>query len=206
MSEADRKKWDARYAAGSHRERQPSRLLVEHIGLAAIGPALDVACGAGRNALFMAQRGFTVDAVDISPVGLQLGRNAADDAGLNVAWHCIDLQDNPQFPGNAYNLILMCHFVSAPLLARLPALLAEDGLLLVEQHLQYLQGPDPVADGLAGPSSARFRMAPGELLAQVQQADPQLEIVTTLEGLVSGQGTSPAALAQVVARKTTRRR
>jgi SAM-dependent methyltransferase len=201
MSEADRKKWDARYAAGSHGERLPSRVLAEHIGLISPGPALDVACGAGRNALFMARRGFTVDAVDISPVGLQLGRDAAAAAGLSIAWHCIDLLDHAQLPGSAYNLILMCHFVSTPLLAQLPALLADGGLLLVEQHLQW---PHPVAAGLAGPGSACFRLAPGELLTQVQQAGPQLEIVTAVEGLMPGQAETQVAVAQVVARNTAR--
>jgi len=54
---------------------------------------LDVACGAGRNALFLATNGYDVTAVDISVVGLDRGRRVATERGLSVDWLYADLDD-----------------------------------------------------------------------------------------------------------------
>lgn len=197
MSEADRKKWDARYAAGAHSDLEaPCGVLAQHINLAPVGRALDVACGAGRNALFMARRGFAVDAVDISDVGMALGRRVAQQQQLAITWYCMDLLDRPALPAYGYNLILMCHFIAPELLARLPAHLAAGGVLMVEQHLLWSERSDPVAGGLSGPRSERFRVAPGALRTCLQQADPSLQMLAEEEGLVGS-----AALARVVVRK-----
>lgn len=194
MSDADRQKWDARYAAGSHSDlAEPCGVLAQHINLATVGRALDVACGAGRNALFLARQGFVVDAVDISSVGMALGQQAAQAQQLSVTWHAMDLLDAPRLPGSDYDLIVMCHFIAPELLAQLPGRLAPGGVLMVEQHLQW---SDPVGGGLRGPGSKRFRVAPGSLLAQLQAADQSLQTLVEQEGLVGS-----AALARLVMRK-----
>ena len=67
MTDKDRDKWDSRY-----RKRlggtDPSPILKKYCGLASCGNALDIACGNGRNSMFLAAKGFVVDAVDISTV------------------------------------------------------------------------------------------------------------------------------------------
>ena len=204
MSDADRQKWDARYAAGSHSElSQPCGVLRQHLYRARRGRALDVACGAGRNALHLARSGFKVDAVDISSVGMDIGRQAAQAEQLSIQWHCVDLLDDPQLPGADYDLILMCHFVAEKLLARLPQLLAPGGVLMVEQHLQW---QPPPAGGLTGPQSQRFRVAPGSQAALLLQAEPQLQVLVEEEGLVQQEEGAPdeqkqAALARLVVAK-----
>ncbi len=86
MSEADRAKWDARYAAGAFSSRpHPSEFLRANLALCPAGRALDIACGAGRNALFLARQGWSVDAIDISQAGLDRARSAA--SGLDIVWH-----------------------------------------------------------------------------------------------------------------------
>jgi 2-polyprenyl-3-methyl-5-hydroxy-6-metoxy-1,4-benzoquinol methylase len=65
MAKIDKEKWDARYLENIG-EMDPTPLLDQYWHLAAIGNALDIACGNGRNSLFLANRGFFVDVVDIS--------------------------------------------------------------------------------------------------------------------------------------------
>jgi 2-polyprenyl-3-methyl-5-hydroxy-6-metoxy-1,4-benzoquinol methylase len=95
MSQADRKKWDRRDREGAYLERvRPAELLVEWLPRLRQGTALDLACGAGRNALFLAQSGFSVDAVDISPVALERARASADSLGVIVNWLQADLDSD----------------------------------------------------------------------------------------------------------------
>ena len=84
MSQSDQDKWDARYRAGEYKARtHPSALLTEWLPKLAWPPdcsAIDVACGLGRNALFLARQGWRVAAVDISAVALeQLAATAAQE-------------------------------------------------------------------------------------------------------------------------------
>ncbi|BET45220.1 hypothetical protein RGQ21_02020 [Kitasatospora aureofaciens] len=59
-------------------------------GLIAPGRALGLGCGAGRNALFLASRGFEVDAVDLSAVAVEWGEDRAREAGVDVRFLCGD--------------------------------------------------------------------------------------------------------------------
>ena len=71
MSTEDRDKWNQRYAEDSYRKSNPVSLLSNWLPEIPVGRALDVACGAGRNSIFMAEAGFQVDAIDISREGLK---------------------------------------------------------------------------------------------------------------------------------------
>ena len=71
-----------RYAERTH----ASALLEQWLARLPRGRALDVACGAGRNALRLAAAGFTVDALDISAAALERAATAAVDAGLTIHW------------------------------------------------------------------------------------------------------------------------
>ncbi|MBI5747375.1 MAG: methyltransferase domain-containing protein [Nitrospirae bacterium] len=64
--------WDTRYLTGDYSPaKEPSRLLAQLLTLLPKGRALDIACGEGRNAIFLAKSGYEVDAVDISSVALE---------------------------------------------------------------------------------------------------------------------------------------
>ncbi len=94
MSEAEREKWDRRYADGDYRPRSwPSPFLESWLDRFPKGRALDVACGAGRNALRVAETGFDVDAVDISEVAISQGQAEAEQRGLDLNWMVSDLDD-----------------------------------------------------------------------------------------------------------------
>jgi SAM-dependent methyltransferase len=192
VSHAERDKWNARYRAGAYSERaHPTALLADWLDRSPRGRALDIASGAGRNALFLAAAGYAVDAVDISSVGLDRGRAAAAEHGVDVSWHCVDLEERPgALPSGPYDLIVWVRYVNAALwLAVLPRL-APGGHLLVEQHL--------VTDAeVVGPTSAAFRLAPGELA----RAAAELVTVYEHEGLVVDPDGRTAALAQLIARR-----
>ncbi|HJP35877.1 MAG TPA: methyltransferase domain-containing protein, partial [Gammaproteobacteria bacterium] len=127
MSEADREKWEKRYREGSYRARtHPTELLAEWLPRLRRGRALDVAAGAGRNALFLAQAGYEVDALDISSVALDRLRETAAARGLTVNRIVTDLESEP-LPDRNYDLIVMVRYTSADLISRLLPLLSEGG-------------------------------------------------------------------------------
>ena len=157
MTEADRAKWDERYAAGTYRARTyPSPFLVERLDDLPRGRALDLACGAGRNALCLAEAGYAVEAVDISGVAIERARVTAEERGVEVDWRVADL-DHFEPPPRRFDLITVIRYTNRGMMERLPGALKEGGFLLVEHHLLTTA---PVG----GPTSRDFRLRPNELV------------------------------------------
>ena len=157
MSESERLEWNRRYTEGEYRPRDiPSSFLEEWIERLPAGRVLDVACGAGRNALLLAEEGFLVEAIDISQSAIEMARTQADHRGLEVTWQVDDL-DDVQLPQARYDVITMIRYVNRRLWPRLIGALAPNGFLLIEHHLQTTADVD-------GPRTAEFRLAPQELL------------------------------------------
>jgi tellurite methyltransferase len=131
MPAADRHKWDAKYAGAAPHE--PSAVLT---GLArflpASGHALDLAGGAGRNAIWLAQRGFDVTIADVSPVGLSLAQQRAAAAGVVLTTLEIDLEQQPLAAG-PFDLIASVCYLWRPLFAEIPRRLNRGGILAVVQ-------------------------------------------------------------------------
>jgi tellurite methyltransferase len=191
LSDLDRKKWNSRYAEGAYARRtHPSRLLVDALQdwPEPSGRALDIACGAGRNALYLAERGFQVTGLDSSDQALDRARRTAADHNLTVQWREQDLDELTELNG-PYALICMVRYVNVPLLRLAAQCLVPGGLLVVEQHLRT----DP---GVIGPQNPAFRLAPGELGQQL--AD--LEMVEHWEGDTEDPDGRPVALARAIAR------
>lgn len=194
MSDAERDKWDARYRDGAYADRtHPTALLADWLPRLPRGRALDVACGAGRNALYLAANGFAVTAVDVSPVALERGRQAAADRALEIDWVQADLDDDPaqSLPDGEFHAIVWVRYVHRTLMPYLAARLALGGVLLCEQHLA-------TDAAVAGPRSREFRLAPGELARSAQG----LEVLQSYEGLVVDPDGRTVALAQLAATKT----
>jgi SAM-dependent methyltransferase len=194
VSEAERDKWDARYRDGAYEGRtHPTALLAQWLPKLPRGRALDVACGTGRNALYLAANGFTVTAVDISSVALDRGRRAAAERGLTVEWLCADLDEDPDraLPAGSFDVIVWARYVHKTLMQHLVARLGLGGALVCEQHLR-------TDVTVAGPSSAEFRLAPGVLRRSAQG----LALDHSYEGLVVDPDGRTVALAQLVGHKT----
>jgi 2-polyprenyl-3-methyl-5-hydroxy-6-metoxy-1,4-benzoquinol methylase len=92
---------------------------------------LDVACGVGQNAIWLTQRGFSVDAVDISPVALAHARQAAAQAGVTVNFIQADLEAWIP-PAEAYDLVIGFRFLNRRLWPHLQAALRPGGWLLYQ--------------------------------------------------------------------------
>jgi tellurite methyltransferase len=190
VSHEERDKWDARYRDGAYRSRtHPTALLEKWLPRLPRGRALDVACGAGRNALHLAAHGYTVTALDISSVALEHGRRSAAERGLSLEWLCADLDEDPEraLPPGPFDLIVWVRYVHRSLMPHLVARLAAGGVLLCEQHLS---SDAPVA----GPTSTAFRLAPGELRSSAHG----LHIEHLFEGLTVDPDGRSVALAQLI--------
>lgn len=191
MSENERLSWEQRYQEGEYRPRTwPSPFLEEWIGRFPMGRALDVACGAGRNALRLAEAGFQVEAIDISTSAISMARAESERRGLDVVWEVADL-DDADLGTSVYDVITMIRYVNRRLWPRLIAALNPNGWLLVEHHLQTTADVD-------GPSSPEFRLAPQELLGAFRT----LRILNYQEVLEAAQPDRKGyALARLVACK-----
>ena len=107
-SAAQAAEWDARYSEGDGARwsgRPNGRLLAEVASLAP-GRALDVGCGEGADAIWLARRGWTVTAIDISDVALIRAREAAELADAAVEWVRGDALHTP-FPAGSFDLVSM---------------------------------------------------------------------------------------------------
>jgi tellurite methyltransferase len=137
MSRDDQIRWDRQHKA-THGSEKPSGFLqtiLEHDGWEIPpGRALDIACGKGRNALFLAEKGFTVTAVDISQVGLDQGARRAAERSLSISWQQADLE-NFQLPYAAYDLIVNIDFLQRSLIPQIESALASDGHVIFETYL-----------------------------------------------------------------------
>ena len=144
------------------------------------GRALDVACGRGRNALWLAARGLTVDAVDRDADAIAALQAAALDRGLAVHARVVDLESGiPDIPAAAYDVIVVTHYLHRPLFPALVAALTPGGLLVYETFTR--------AQALRGkPTNPAFLLEPGELRRLVQP----LEIVAEREGEFEGRDVS----------------
>ncbi len=194
MTETERERWERRYREGAYADRtHPTALLAEWEPRLPRGLALDVACGAGRNALFLAAAGRRVDALDISPTALERARRDADVRGLDVRWIEADLAPDPDavLPDGPYDLVVLVRYVHRGILAPLWKRLAPGGALVCEQHV------DSEHD-VVGPKRAEFRMRPNELLRAAVALGPDVEVRSYREGLVVDPDGRRAALAQLV--------
>ena len=190
MSAVDREKWNRRYREGAYRARTHPSVFLEECAAAlpAPGRALDLACGTGRNAVYLAGLGFAVDAVDISAEALAIGR--ARTRALPIRWLEHDL-DSGFVPEAGYDVIVNIRFVNLPLLESLVPWLRPNGVMIVEQHLATAR------DDVIGPKNPAFRVARGELARLAST----LTIERVQEDVFADPDGRNAALSRLVARQ-----
>ncbi|HXE98449.1 MAG TPA: class I SAM-dependent methyltransferase [Dongiaceae bacterium] len=168
--EADRIKWNKRFESqDSYLGERPAPFLVqelERIKTLAPGPdALDIACGEGRNSVYLARHGFRVVGLDISDIGLAKGRQRALAEGVDVDFSRVDLDDC--IIEGRFDLILNFNFLLRKLIPIEVAALKPGGLLLFDTLMaseQLLQTHNP--DYLLQPGELRrtFEAFDGDIL------------------------------------------
>lgn len=151
----DRLHWDRKHAEGvAALEGLPVAYLTAWLPFLPRGRALDLAAGCGRHAVYLAQHGYRVDALDISWVGLAKLNVQARAQGLPVRTGVVDL-DGVLLPWSTYDLIVNTYYLNRTILPQLPRALVPGGALLVETPLF-----DPRVDRS---SEIARRAGPGEL-------------------------------------------
>lgn len=167
-----REDWDRRYAeVESLWSAKPNRVLVAELEPMPPGRALDLACGEGRNAIWLAKRGWRVTGVDFSRVAIAKARESAERAGVDVDFVCADLLEYEAAEA-AYDLVVVL-FLQLPaderrrVLGRASGALAPGGtLLLVGHDLANL------TEGVGGPRDPGVLYTPGDIVSEL----PGLEV------------------------------
>jgi len=171
----DRAAWDERYRGADWIwSLEPNRFVAEQLAGRPPGRALDLACGEGRNALWLARSGWRVTAVDFSQVALEkAGKRAAAENGsasegaARVEWIAADVTEYEPEAG-AYDLALVAylHLPSdrlAAVLGRAAGALAPGGMALVIGH-----DVTNLTEGVGGPQDAAVLHTPGIVAAALE--------------------------------------
>lgn len=176
MAVVDNRAWDERYAAAELMwGTEPNRWFAAETRDLPAGRALDLAAGEGRNAIWLAARGWQVTAVDFSSVALERGRRLAaaeSDPALSerITWLAVDvLTYRP--PAAAFSLVSLV-YLQLPAderrqVMRLAAeAVAPGGVLLVIGH-----DTTNLTEGVGGPRDAGVLFTPDDILADVNEVD-----------------------------------
>lgn len=167
------------------KDRSPSILLVEYLPILSKGKALDIACGEGRNAIYLARHGYDVDAVDISEEALKKGRETAGD--LKVNFLAADLEKF-RIPEESYDLIINFNYLQRSLINSIKSGLKRGGIVIFETYTVEQQA-------FGKPNNPEFLLKPNELLRMFSD----LHIVYYREGIVEED--RKKAVASLIGRK-----
>ncbi len=149
-----------------------------------------MATGEGRNAVFLAQNGFEVDAVDISEKGLRKARKLAREKRVKVNALLVDL-DHYQIERKRYDLIANFYFLKRRLIPKIREGLKKGGKVIFET---YLLEHRKLATG--GPKQAKYFLKPNELLRLFKE----FRILFYREGIFK-EGGRRKAVASLIAQK-----
>ena len=196
-SDPSRERWNRRWAGEErvHASTAPSRFVVAEVADLPPGAALDLACGAGRNAVWLAEQGWRVTAVDFSGVALRMARSLEAERRVAVEWVEADvLAWTP--PPRAYDLVCVL-YLQLPAgerrtaLARAAAAVRPGGTLLVLGH-DLLN----LTDGWGGPTQADVLFTPDDVVAEV--GDLRIEKAERVRRAVDDPGASREAIDALV--------
>lgn len=125
---SDRERWNIKHRT-MPMPVEPSKIIQKYLSSATVGKALDIACGTGRNAHFLAENGFSVDAVDVSDYAL---------SQMNVSANINPIENDLEsfiFEPNRYDLICNINFLDRRLFPKIKEALAPQGVLIFETFI-----------------------------------------------------------------------
>lgn len=166
-----REDWDERYAqAGLLWSAEPNRRFATEVACLAPGRALDIGCGEGRNAVWLAGRGWDVTGVDFSSVALAKAERLAATRGVSVDWVLADVLDYRP-PARSFELVVVL-YLQLPaaelhdVLAAAAAAVSPGGTLFVLGH-----DTTNLAEGYGGPKDASVLFTPEDVVAALAGFD-----------------------------------
>ncbi|HKC08988.1 MAG TPA: class I SAM-dependent methyltransferase [Methylomirabilota bacterium] len=196
-SDPSRERWNRRWAGEErvHASTAPSRFVVDEVAGLRPGAALDLACGAGRNAVWLAGQGWRVTAVDFSGVALRMARGLEAERRVSVEWVEADvLASTP--PARAYDLVCVL-YLQLPAgerrtaLARAADAVRPGGTLLVLGH-DLLN----LTEGWGGPTQADVLFTPDDVVAEI--GDLRIEKAERVRRTVDDPGAAREAIDALV--------
>ncbi len=125
---SDKKRWEEKYKKGQIL-KYASQFLVSHYRAASGRRACDIACGNGRNAKFLASRGFSVDAIDISPKALSLIEGYEKINRIEADLDFFDLKEEE------YDLVVNINFLNRSLFEKFEKAMKPGGVLIFESFV-----------------------------------------------------------------------
>ena len=200
--------WDERYS-GADRiwSGRPNQRLVEQLGDVAPAPgatALDVGCGEGADAVWLASRGWSVTGADVSGVALRRAAEHAEQAGVadRTSWVRVDLLAGDPLP-QGFDLVTAAflHVPREDLAAvweRVAAAVAPGGTLLVTAH-----HPDDAVSGLRNPALARLMLTPDDVVGTLDPASWTVQVAAAQSREQDVEGT-PTQVTDTVVRAVRR--
>jgi SAM-dependent methyltransferase len=193
-----REDWDRRYAEVENLWAvKPNRFLVAETEALEPGRALDLACGEGQNAIWLASLGWTVTGVDFSEVAIAKARARAERDGVDVEFISADLRTYEP-ARDAFDLVLVLYLHIQPDERR--AVLDKAAAALTSGGTFVLVGHDltNMTEGVGGPSDPDIHVTPDEIASEL----PGLEIEKAVRVLRDVKGEERDAIdALVRARK-----
>jgi len=174
--------WNERYRSREEIDADPAPLLVRAAEPLAPGRALDLAAGEGRNAIWLARRGWDVTAVDFSQVALDKGRTLAGEVA--VEWVCADATTWPRT--DSYDLVVIA-YLQLPATERREAVrrgfaaLRSGGTFLLVGH-----DTTNLTEGTGGPQDASVLLTAEDVLSDLAGEELEVERAERVERLVTG--------------------
>jgi tellurite methyltransferase len=159
FSAMDIRGWDERYRSRERRaedfDTRPTPLLIKTARQLKVGKALDLACGTGRNALWLAKQGWNVTAIDAAPAAIESLQHRASKLGVNVDARQADLERGEyHIEHSHWHLVAICYYLQRSLFEPAKAGIVPGGILLAIVHITE-PGDEPT----------NTRASPGELRA-----------------------------------------
>lgn len=181
--------WNARYASTDLVwSAEPNRFVRDIVESWPTGRAIDVACGEGRNAIWLAECGWIAEGIDYSDVAIDKARRLAESRGVSVDFRVVDATSGA-LTDAAYDLVLLCYLqlsadeIGAAVAAAAPGVAPGGALLFIAHAL------DNLVHGVGGPQSPAVLYTPDQIAAlaagaglTVERAEHVLRPVETADG------------------------
>ena len=184
MAIEDKVRWDKKYK-NNPIPTKIVQVVASYAKLATGKQALDIACGMGRNSKFLAEQGFEVDALDISPIAIENLKNIQNIRAVEVDFDTYNLKEN------SYDLIVCTYFLKRSLFPQIEKALKEDGIFIFETFMHH-------PDNTKAPSNRSFLLEDGELEITF---DDRYEILHLREFMDEGICGEKSMKASMVAKK-----
>ena len=180
MSSEDRERWNKKYSTNVI-PTKVVKVVEDFAKLATGNRALDLACGMGRNAKYLASLGFKVDALDISPLAIESLKNIENIEAKEVDF------DSYVLPENSYDLIVCTYFLKRELFPQIEKALKEDGIFIFETFIHH-------SDNTKVPSNKTFLLNEGELETTFNDRYEILHLREFMEEGICGEKSMKASM------------